>query len=66
MRTSMTFETAVAILGGLLLGWTSLAAAQVTLNVVTAGDTNMHDLQRNVFAPEFEKRNPARPAAGSS
>ena len=44
---------------GLVFGWLGLATAQqVTLNVVTAGDTNMHDLQRNVFAPEFEKRNP--------
>jgi len=44
---------------GLVFGWVGLAMAQqVTLNVVTAGDTNMHDLQRNVFAPEFEKRNP--------
>jgi len=58
MWTSMRIETAVTILGGLLLSWTTLAAAQVTLNVVTAGDTNMHDLQRNVFGPEFEKRNP--------
>ena len=42
-----------------VFGWVGLATAQqVTLNVVTAGDTNMHDLQRNVFAPEFEKRNP--------
>src|SRR2546427_12569889 len=58
MRRSIAIGTAAAILGGLLLGWTSFGAAQVTLNVVTAGDTNMHGLQRNVFAPEFEKRNP--------
>jgi len=54
----MRLQAAGAILGGLLFGCTSLAGAQVTLNVVTAGDTNMHDLQRNVLAPEFEKRNP--------
>ncbi len=42
----------------LVVGWAGWATAQVTLNVVTAGDTNMHDLQRNVFGPEFEKRNP--------
>jgi ABC-type uncharacterized transport system YnjBCD substrate-binding protein len=47
-----------SLLTVLVLGWASLGAAQVTLNVVTAGDTNMHDLQRNIFAPEFEKRNP--------
>ena len=46
------------ILITLLLGWMSQAMGQATLNVVTAGDTNMHDLQRTVFAPEFEKRNP--------
>ncbi|MGH7407657.1 MAG: extracellular solute-binding protein [Candidatus Methylomirabilales bacterium] len=49
----------LGILVMLVFGWVGLATAQqVTLNVVTAGDTNMHDLQRNVFAPEFEKRNP--------
>jgi ABC-type uncharacterized transport system YnjBCD substrate-binding protein len=49
----------VIFIFGLVFGWVGLATAQqVTLNVVTAGDTNMHDLQRNVFAPEFEKRNP--------
>jgi ABC-type uncharacterized transport system YnjBCD substrate-binding protein len=50
------FVLTVAMATGLGLG--GPAAAQVTLNVVTAGDTNMHDLQRNVFGPEFEKRNP--------
>ncbi len=52
------------------LGWVGLAvllwgqghpvsgAERIVLNVVTAGDTNMHDLQRNVFGPEFVKRNP--------
>ncbi len=29
-----------------------------TLNVVTAGDTNMSDLQKDVFGPEFVKSNP--------
>src|SRR5215467_15997001 len=58
MRTSRALATVVTILAGLLAGWTGVVAAQTTLNVVTAGDTNMHDLQRNVFAPEFEKKNP--------
>jgi len=49
---------AAVVLMGLVVGWVDPGPAQVTLNVVTAGDTNMHDLQRNVFAPEFEKRNP--------
>ncbi|MGH7263631.1 MAG: extracellular solute-binding protein [Candidatus Rokuibacteriota bacterium] len=48
----------IAVLGLLLAGWAAPAGAQVTLNVVTAGDTNMHELQQKVFAPEFEKRNP--------
>jgi ABC-type uncharacterized transport system YnjBCD substrate-binding protein len=52
------FLSMVGLLVALVLGWAAGAAAQVTLNVVTAGDTNMHDLQRNVFGPEFEKRNP--------
>ncbi|PYM18656.1 MAG: ABC transporter substrate-binding protein [Candidatus Rokuibacteriota bacterium] len=59
MRKSTTFTTTVAtLLVTLALAWPGLSAAQTTLNVVTAGDTNMHDLQRTVFAPEFEKRNP--------
>ncbi|MBI3007278.1 MAG: extracellular solute-binding protein [candidate division NC10 bacterium] len=49
----------VVLVFGFVFAWVALAAAQqVTLNVVTAGDTNMHDLQKLVFAPEFEKRNP--------
>src|SRR5215510_748693 len=57
MRRS-AFLAVVGLAALLVAGWSGGAAAQVTLNVVTAGDTNMHDLQRNVFAPEFEKRNP--------
>jgi ABC-type uncharacterized transport system YnjBCD substrate-binding protein len=48
----------IAVLGLLCAGWVAPAGAQVTLNVVTAGDTNMHELQQKVFGPEFEKRNP--------
>jgi ABC-type uncharacterized transport system YnjBCD substrate-binding protein len=55
-RTVVLAVAGLAVL--LVVGWSSGARAQVTLNVVTAGDTNMHDLQRNVFGPEFEKRNP--------
>jgi ABC-type uncharacterized transport system YnjBCD substrate-binding protein len=55
-RTVFLAVVGLAVL--LVAGWSGGAAAQVTLNVVTAGDTNMHDLQRNVFGPEFEKRNP--------
>jgi ABC-type uncharacterized transport system YnjBCD substrate-binding protein len=57
MRRSV-FLSKVGLAALLVAGWGTGAAAQVTLNVVTAGDTNMHDLQRNVFGPEFEKRNP--------
>ncbi len=45
-----------------LLWWgaTGPAAAgeKVVLNVVTAGDTNMHELQKNVFGPAFSKQFP--------
>lgn len=58
MRPRVPGGRMLTILVMLVFGWVALGAAQVTLNVVTAGDTNMHDLQRNVFAPEFEKRNP--------
>ncbi len=34
------------------------AGEKIVLNVVTAGDTNMHELQKNVFGPEFVKRFP--------
>jgi ABC-type uncharacterized transport system YnjBCD substrate-binding protein len=57
MRRSLVL-TLVGLAVLLAAGGVVPAAAQVTLNVVTAGDTNMHDLQRNVFGPEFEKRNP--------
>jgi ABC-type uncharacterized transport system YnjBCD substrate-binding protein len=56
MRRHPLILVGLAVL--LVVGGAASAAAQVTLNVVTAGDTNMHDLQRNVFGPEFEKRNP--------
>lgn len=52
--------------GGVLalafLGWGWIgpagAAEKIVLNVVTAGDTNMHELQKNVFGPEFTKLHP--------
>lgn len=58
MRTSFLVMRTVGMLVALIVGWVGVAPAQVTINVVTAGDTNMHDLQRTVFGPEFEKRNP--------
>jgi ABC-type uncharacterized transport system YnjBCD substrate-binding protein len=36
----------------------AVAADKIVLNVVTAGDTNMHELQKNVFGPAFSKLHP--------
>ena len=38
------------------VGWA--AQAQVTLNVVTAGDQNMVDYVTNYLGPKFEQMNP--------
>lgn len=46
------------ILAGLLQGCAPTTSKPVTLSIVTAGDTNMEELQRNVFGPEFVKTNP--------
>ena len=40
------------------LGFAGAAAAQTTLNVVTAGDQNMVDYVNNYLAPKFEAMNP--------
>ena len=37
---------------------TSAPAQKITLSIATAGDTNMEELQRNKFGPEFVKQNP--------
>jgi ABC-type uncharacterized transport system YnjBCD substrate-binding protein len=34
------------------------AGEKIVLNVVTAGDTNMHELQKNVFGPAFVQKFP--------
>jgi ABC-type uncharacterized transport system YnjBCD substrate-binding protein len=47
----------IAILA-LALRTPASAGEKVVLNVVTAGDTNMHELQKNVFGPEFMKKFP--------
>lgn len=39
----------------LLLGGPAMAGEKVVLNVVTAGDTNMHELQKSIFGPAFSK-----------
>jgi ABC-type uncharacterized transport system YnjBCD substrate-binding protein len=40
------------------LGTPASAGEKIVLNVVTAGDTNMHELQKSVFGPEFMKTHP--------
>src|SRR5689334_2317587 len=40
------------------LGFAGAAAAQTTLNVITAGDQNMVDYVNNYLAPKFEAMNP--------
>ena len=44
----------------LLLGAAGPASAgeKILLNVVTAGDTNMHELQKSIFGPAFSKQFP--------
>ena len=48
------------VLAILVLGLTRPAAAgeKIILNVVTAGDTNMHELQKNIFGQAFTQRFP--------
>ncbi len=58
-RNSWLMLTAL-VLAILAVGWAGPAAAgeKIVLNVVTAGDTNMHELQKNIFGPEFSKKFP--------
>jgi ABC-type uncharacterized transport system YnjBCD substrate-binding protein len=46
----------------MFLAWSlsgqAVAGEKIVLNVVTAGDTNMHDLQKTIFGPEFIKKFP--------
>ena len=46
---------AVVVLG---LTRPAVAGEKILLNVVTAGDTNMHELQKSVFGPAFVKQFP--------
>ena len=52
----------VFALGTAVLTWglagPVLAGEKIVLNVVTAGDTNMHELQKSVFGPAFSKQFP--------
>jgi ABC-type uncharacterized transport system YnjBCD substrate-binding protein len=46
-------------LGLMLVAWSlsgqAVAGEKIVLNVVTAGDTNMHELQKSIFGPAFSK-----------
>ena len=64
-RSSMQrlkFGCAVFGLGLALVLWgattPAVAGEKIKLNVVTAGDTNMHELQKDVFGPAFSKQFP--------
>ena len=58
MRITRTTLCAAIIAIGGALGFALPAAAQTTLNVVTAGDQNMVDYVNNFLGPRFEKQNP--------
>ena len=59
-RLGLPFMVLALGLGLLTWGLTGSAFAgeKIVLNVVTAGDTNMHDLQKTIFGPEFIKKFP--------
>lgn len=53
------------LLGGVvlaILAWglagPASAGEKIVLNVVTAGDTNMHELQKSIFGPAFTQKFP--------
>ena len=58
----MLFPLALVALGLALLTWgpgPALAAGEkIILTVVSAGDTNMHELQKSIFGPAFSKQFP--------
>lgn len=60
MRCLRWWGVGLGLAAGLLLGLGGGVSAgeKVVLNVVTAGDTNMHELQKNVFGPAFTKQFP--------
>ena len=59
-----SLKTWMILAGGILaiLAWglsrPASAGEKIVLNVVTAGDTNMHELQKDVFGPAFTKMFP--------
>jgi ABC-type uncharacterized transport system YnjBCD substrate-binding protein len=52
----------VGTLGVAILAWgvagSAAAGEKIVLNVVSAGDTNMHELQTKIFGPGFSKQYP--------
>ena len=58
MRITRTTLCAALVAIGGAFGFAAPAAAQTTLNVVTAGDQNMVDYVNNFLGPKFEAQNP--------
>src|SRR5262245_58967329 len=54
----MRFRLLTAAIASAAIAAAMPAAAQTTLNVVTAGDQNMVDYVNNYLGPKFEKMNP--------
>jgi ABC-type uncharacterized transport system YnjBCD substrate-binding protein len=53
--TVLALGLAMMLLGA---AGSALAGEKIVLNVVTAGDTNMHELQKSIFGPAFSKQFP--------
>lgn len=58
MKHAISLGLALAILVTLLGACSPGSGGPIALNVATAGDTNMSDLQKDVFGPAFTKNNP--------
>ena len=58
MKREMSLGLALAILVTLVGACSPSSGGPVAINVATAGDTNMADLQKDVFGPAFIKNNP--------
>ena len=58
MKRALSAGLALAILVTLIGACSPGGGGPITLNVATAGDTNMADLQKDVFGPAFTKNNP--------
>ncbi len=58
-RRTLTLFLCLVLVAVLLPGCVVTPGGKVTLTIVTAGDTNMEELQRNKFGPEFVETHPA-------